>query len=119
MPQSQSKEVSLMEKVGTQQNKELVIIQRGVHDHEGMCTLLKSSHLDIENDQPKPLLCFGCGIGWFLFIMGFIFPILWYFATILYFKNYHLKNPRERDGLAASAIAIRKMVYEDYGERKG
>ncbi|XAR53457.1 hypothetical protein NMG60_11022018 [Bertholletia excelsa] len=53
----------------------------------------------------KPLPCFGCGIGWFSFLSGFIFPPLWYCATILYFGNYYRKDPRERDGLAASAIA--------------
>ncbi|PRQ41747.1 hypothetical protein RchiOBHm_Chr3g0450131 [Rosa chinensis] len=54
----------------------------------------------------KPLSCFGCGIGWFSFLLGFAFPPLWYYATVLYFGNY-LKDPRERPGLAASAIAVR------------
>ncbi|XP_062145341.1 large ribosomal subunit protein eL20z-like, partial [Alnus glutinosa] len=53
----------------------------------------------------KPLPCFGCGIGWFSFVLGFAFPPLWYYATVLYFGNYYLKDPRERPGLAASAIA--------------
>ncbi|KAK9919489.1 hypothetical protein M0R45_028080 [Rubus argutus] len=52
----------------------------------------------------KPLSCFGCGIGWFSFLVGFAFPPLWYYATVLYFGNYH-RDPRERPGLAASAIA--------------
>nr|XP_011465979.1 PREDICTED: uncharacterized protein LOC101290790 isoform X2 [Fragaria vesca subsp. vesca] len=52
----------------------------------------------------KPLSCFGCGIGWFSFLLGFAFPPLWYYATVLYFGNY-VKDPRERPGLAASAIA--------------
>ncbi|KAG4379529.1 hypothetical protein GLYMA_16G004700v4 [Glycine max] len=30
---------------------------------------------------------------------------MWYYATILYFGNYYHKDPRERAGLAASAIA--------------
>ncbi|RVW51861.1 hypothetical protein CK203_003184 [Vitis vinifera] len=30
---------------------------------------------------------------------------MWYYATILYFCNYYQKDPRERAGLAASAIA--------------
>ncbi|XP_048424260.1 uncharacterized protein LOC108867733 [Pyrus x bretschneideri] len=38
------------------------------------------------------------------FLLGFAFPPLWYYATVLYFGN-HLKDPRERPGLAASAIA--------------
>ncbi|CAL9243914.1 unnamed protein product [Arabidopsis halleri] len=52
----------------------------------------------------KPLPCFGCGIGWFSFLLGFMFPLLWYYATFLYFGNYCRKDPRERAGLAASAI---------------
>jgi hypothetical protein len=31
---------------------------------------------------------------------------MWYYATILYFGNYYHKDPRERAGLAASAIAV-------------
>ncbi|OVA08394.1 Ribosomal protein L18a [Macleaya cordata] len=53
----------------------------------------------------KPLPCFGCGIGWFSFLLGFVLPLMWYYATILYFGNYYRKDPRERAGLAASAIA--------------
>ncbi|CAA7404746.1 unnamed protein product [Spirodela intermedia] len=53
----------------------------------------------------KPLPCFGCGIGWFSFLLGFAIPLMWYYATILYFSNYYRRDPRERSGLAASAIA--------------
>ncbi|XP_044464115.1 uncharacterized protein LOC123194775 isoform X2 [Mangifera indica] len=53
----------------------------------------------------KPLPCFGCGIGWFSFLLGFLFPLMWYYATFLYFGNYYRKDPRERAGLAASAFA--------------
>ncbi|XP_057535559.1 60S ribosomal protein L18a-like protein isoform X2 [Amaranthus tricolor] len=53
----------------------------------------------------KPLPCFGCGIGWFSFLLGFVFPPMWYYATFLYFTNYYHKDPRERIGLATSAIA--------------
>lgn len=42
------------------------------------------------------------------FLLGFVFPPFWYYATVLYFGNYRLKDPRERAGLAASAIAVRK-----------
>ncbi|KMZ72887.1 hypothetical protein ZOSMA_159G00510 [Zostera marina] len=62
-------------------------------------------HYQTNTYNVKPLFFFGCGIGWFSFTLGFLFPFLWYFATILYFRNYHLRNPRERQGLAASAIA--------------
>ncbi|KAK7311674.1 hypothetical protein RJT34_09960 [Clitoria ternatea] len=53
----------------------------------------------------KPLPCFGCGIGWFSLLLGFVCPLMWYYATILYLGNYYHKDPRERAGLAASAIA--------------
>ncbi|KAJ0075782.1 hypothetical protein Patl1_33576 [Pistacia atlantica] len=62
----------------------------------------EDSQLDIYD---KPLPCFGCGIGWFSLLLGFVFPFMWYYATILYFGNYYHKDPRERSGLAASAIA--------------
>ncbi|KAK4757900.1 hypothetical protein SAY87_019201 [Trapa incisa] len=57
----------------------------------------------------KPLPCFGCGVGWFSFLLGFLCPLMWYYATVLYFGNHYRKDPRERAGLAASAIAA--MVY--------
>ncbi|XP_019462508.1 PREDICTED: uncharacterized protein LOC109361497 isoform X1 [Lupinus angustifolius] len=53
----------------------------------------------------KPLPCFGCGVGWFSFLFGFLCPPMWYYATFLYFGNYYRKDPRERAGLGASAIA--------------
>ncbi|XP_022154700.1 uncharacterized protein LOC111021894 isoform X2 [Momordica charantia] len=63
---------------------------------------------DVEDSQvglyDKPLPCFGCGIGWFSFLLGFFFPLVWYYATVLYFWNVR-RDPRERAGLAASAIA--------------
>ncbi|KAL0864198.1 hypothetical protein Bca101_043316 [Brassica carinata] len=53
----------------------------------------------------KPLPCFGFGIGWLSFLVGFVFPFAWYFATFLYLTSYYRRDPRERSGLAASAIA--------------
>lgn len=68
-------------------------------------TLIK----DVEEYQPgiydKPLPCFGCGVGWFSFLLGFLLPFMWFYATFLYFGNYYRRDPRERAGLAASAIA--------------
>ncbi|KAH7565535.1 hypothetical protein JRO89_XS09G0224000 [Xanthoceras sorbifolium] len=62
--------------------------------------------IDAEDPQfgmyDKPLRCFGCGIRWFS-----------YYATILYFGNYYHKDPRERSGLAASAIAV-SMTLNDW-----
>ncbi|KAI5665426.1 hypothetical protein M9H77_15279 [Catharanthus roseus] len=64
---------------------------------------------DVEDCQlgafDRPLPCFGCGIGWFCLLLGIVFPLMWYYATILYFGNYYRKDPRERAGLAANAIA--------------
>ncbi|KAM7480588.1 hypothetical protein LguiA_028801 [Lonicera macranthoides] len=64
---------------------------------------------DVEDNQlgmfDKPLPCCGCGLGWFSFLFGFVFPLMWYYATILYFGKYYHKDPRERSGLAANAVA--------------
>ncbi|KAJ6700757.1 RIBOSOMAL PROTEIN L18AE FAMILY [Salix koriyanagi] len=53
---------------------------------------------DAENIQlgmfDKPLPCFGCGIGWFSFLLGFVFPLMWYFSAILYFGKYYNKDPK-------------------------
>ncbi|XP_058206584.1 uncharacterized protein LOC131320054 isoform X2 [Rhododendron vialii] len=77
---------------------------------KGKYTLIR----DAEDFQPgtldKPLPCFGCGIGWFSFLVGFAFPLMWYYATILYFGNYYRKDPRERAGLAASAVCLTPNV---------
>lgn len=71
----------------------------------GKYTLIR----DVEDFQSgiydKPLPCFGCGIGWFSFLLGFVFPLMWFYGTFLYFGNHYRKDPRERAGLAASAIA--------------
>ncbi|KAK8992661.1 hypothetical protein V6N11_048733 [Hibiscus sabdariffa] len=72
-------------------NGEYELIRDAEDPHQGM--------------YDKPLPCFGCGIGWFSCLLGFVFPLMWYFASILYFKNYYRRDPRERAGLAASAIA--------------
>ncbi|WZZ76143.1 hypothetical protein YC2023_087513 [Brassica napus] len=73
---------------------------------KGRYTLVKDVD-DVENGAyDKPLPCFGCGIGWFSFLLGFVFPFLWYYSTFLYFGNYYRKDPRERAGLAASAITF-------------
>ncbi|XP_074269376.1 uncharacterized protein LOC141592548 isoform X2 [Silene latifolia] len=64
---------------------------------------------DVEDYQAgiydKPLPCFGCGLGWFSFLLGFVCPVMWFYAAFLYLGSYYRKDPRERAGLAASAIA--------------
>ncbi|ONK59334.1 uncharacterized protein A4U43_C08F5370 [Asparagus officinalis] len=74
-------------------------------DSTGRYYLLKDEEGSRFGIYDKPLPCFGCGIGWFSFLVGFLCPFLWYYATILYFGNYYRRDPRERGGLAASAIA--------------
>lgn len=72
---------------------------------KGKYALIKDSDDFHQGLYDKPLPCFGCGIGWFSFLIGFAFPLMWFYATFLYFGNYYRKDPRERAGLAASAIA--------------
>ncbi|OAY27091.1 uncharacterized protein LOC110603777 isoform X2 [Manihot esculenta] len=72
---------------------------------KGKYTLLRDPEDFQAGIYDKPLPCFGCGVGWFSFLSGFVFPLMWYYATILYFGNYYRKDPRERAGLAAAAIA--------------
>ncbi|KAK1286627.1 hypothetical protein QJS10_CPB20g00438 [Acorus calamus] len=74
-------------------------------DRTGHYILLKDAEDHRLGMFDKPLPCFGCGIGWFSFLLGFVCPLTWFYATILYFGNYYQKDPRERAGLAASAIA--------------
>ncbi|WOH08949.1 hypothetical protein DCAR_0728400 [Daucus carota subsp. sativus] len=72
---------------------------------KGRYTLIRDVDDFQQGIYDKPLPCFGCGIGWFSFLLGFTFPLMWYYATILYLGNYYRKDPRERAGLAASAVA--------------
>ncbi|VYS49068.1 unnamed protein product [Arabidopsis thaliana] len=73
---------------------------------KGKYVLIRDDAEDSELGQfYKPLPCFGFGIGWFSFLLGFVFPFAWYVATFLYLISYYHRDPRERSGLAASAIA--------------
>ncbi|PWA72469.1 hypothetical protein CTI12_AA271910 [Artemisia annua] len=82
------------------------VLMAGHNDREkGKYALIKDSDDFQQGLYDKPMPCFGCGIGWFSFLIGFAFPVMWYYATFLYFGNYYRKDPRERAGLAASAIA--------------
>ncbi|KAL5158414.1 hypothetical protein HKD37_15G042906 [Glycine soja] len=83
-----------------------------VADHEkGNYTLIRGPEDFQTGLYDKPLPCYGCGIGWFSFLFGFLCPPLWYYATILYFGNYYRKDPRERAGLGASAIAVTFLFH--------
>lgn len=72
---------------------------------KGRYTLIRDPEDFQSGIYDKPLPCFGCGVGWFSFLLGFVFPLMWYYGTFLYFGNHCRKDPRERAGLAASAIA--------------
>ncbi|KAM0000965.1 hypothetical protein Hdeb2414_s0397g00885991 [Helianthus debilis subsp. tardiflorus] len=41
---------------------------------------------------------------------------MWYYATFLYFGNYYQRDPRERAGLAASAIAVSPLSMSSVSE---
>ncbi|KAF6141392.1 hypothetical protein GIB67_021208 [Kingdonia uniflora] len=45
------------------------------------------------------------------FLLGFVFPVMWYYATVLYFGNYYNEDPREMAGLTASAIAVSAHLF--------
>ncbi|KAM7254408.1 hypothetical protein ACFE04_003788 [Oxalis oulophora] len=60
----------------------------------------------------KRLPCCGCGIGWCCFLLGFVCPLTWYYASILYFAKYYQKDPRERTGLCASVVAVSFCMYD-------
>ncbi|KAF6172067.1 hypothetical protein GIB67_029485 [Kingdonia uniflora] len=55
------------------------------------------------------------------FLLRFIFPVMWYYATVLYFGNYYHKDPREMAGLAASAIVekLNQMLMEKKESKSG
>ncbi|KAK7328974.1 hypothetical protein VNO77_23114 [Canavalia gladiata] len=77
----------------------------GVEHEKGKYSLIRDPE-DLEiGIYDKPLPCYGCGIGWFSFLFGFLCPPMWYYATMLYFGNFYRKDPRERAGLGASAFA--------------
>ncbi|ONK54899.1 uncharacterized protein A4U43_UnF9930 [Asparagus officinalis] len=78
---------------------------KGERDSSGKYYLLRDEENPRFGIYDKPLPCFGCGVGWFSFLVGFLCPLTWYYATFLYFGNYYRRDPRERGGLAASAIA--------------
>ncbi|KAH1038013.1 hypothetical protein J1N35_039756 [Gossypium stocksii] len=80
-------------------------LTEAVEQKNGEYALIRDAEIPQLSIYDKPLPCFGCGIGWFSLLLGFVFPLMWYYATILYFGNYYHKDPRERAGLAASAIA--------------
>ncbi|KAM4119662.1 hypothetical protein ACJW30_03G075900 [Castanea mollissima] len=97
--------VTFMEQSRDHEKKDMMgQVQVQLQSDEGNFTLLEPEQ-NSSGIYDRPLSCFGCGIGWFSFLLGFVFPPLWYFATVLYFGNYYHKDPRERPGLAASAIA--------------
>lgn len=59
------------------------------------------------NQLSSPIFssCLSCSLNC-RFLFGFLCPPMWFYATILYFGNHYRKDPRERAGLGASAIAV-------------
>ncbi|XP_052107363.1 uncharacterized protein LOC107458338 [Arachis duranensis] len=37
----------------------------------------------------KPLPFFGCGVGWFSFLFGFLCPPMWFYASYLFVCLFH------------------------------
>ncbi|KAJ1685474.1 hypothetical protein LUZ63_016864 [Rhynchospora breviuscula] len=52
----------------------------------------------------RPLPCFGCGIGWCSFLLGFLCPVIWYVAAAMHIFKYYHRDPRERPGLTACSF---------------
>ncbi|KAL5755638.1 hypothetical protein ACOSP7_020043 [Xanthoceras sorbifolium] len=71
--------------------------------------LKKGEYVRIIDAEAPSLACtsfsLSYGVSSCCNLLGFVCPLMWYYATILYFGNYYHKDPRERSGLAASAIA--------------
>lgn len=59
-------------------------------------------------DDPLPFC--GCGLGWFLFLLGFVIPPAWLYASFVFYSAHHERDPRERPGLAACAVAAMVTV---------
>ena len=64
------------------------------------------------NQLSSPIFssCLSCSLNC-RFLFGFLCPPMWFYATILYFGNHYRKDPRERAGLGASAIAVISLLF--------
>ncbi|KAM3705356.1 hypothetical protein ACB098_03G072700 [Castanea mollissima] len=97
--------VTFMEQSRDHEKKDMMgQVQVQLQSGEGNFTLLEPEQ-NSSGIYDRPLSCFGCGIGWFSFLLGFVFPPLWYFATVLYFGNYYHKDPRERPVFCGKKIS--------------
>ncbi|CAN6824434.1 unnamed protein product [Brassica oleracea] len=84
------------------------------------CTRDEKSHLAIQtNVIPATRSTCSTRIPWLTpnknceesFLLEFVFPPVWYYATFLYFGKYYRRDPRERAGLAASPITLTCILY--------
>lgn len=66
-------------------------------------TLIGHSSVGLHHNGPLP--CCGCGIGWWSFLMGFVFPLFWYYGAFRFFAPQYRSELRERPGLAACVVA--------------
>ncbi|XP_064950800.1 uncharacterized protein LOC135613312 isoform X3 [Musa acuminata AAA Group] len=69
------------------------------------CKDCGGSYILLRDDEDPRLARFNrrlpcCGL-----LLGFLCPLIWYCAAILYLCKYYDNDPRERSGLAASAMA--------------
>ncbi|KAF6138675.1 hypothetical protein GIB67_009869 [Kingdonia uniflora] len=82
-----------------------------------------SSHIELKilgKSQRK--ICYQSSKSVLLiFLLGFVFPVMWYYATVLYFGNYYHKDPREMAGLVASAIVekLNQVLMEKKESKSG
>ncbi|KAI9074298.1 hypothetical protein K1719_043721 [Acacia pycnantha] len=81
------------------------VLTANCRPEKGKYALLRDTEDYQQGLYDKPLPFYGCGIGWFSFLSGFLCPIMWFYGTILYFQKHYRKDPRERAGLGAAAIA--------------
>lgn len=68
-----------------------------------MSTSTTQSYVGLHQNGPLP--CCGCGIGWWSFLMGFVFPFFWYYGAFCFFAPQYRSELRERPGLIACVMA--------------
>ncbi|BAS92565.1 Os05g0181250, partial [Oryza sativa Japonica Group] len=50
------------------------------------------------------------------FLLGFLCPLIWYIAALLYYCKYYNRDPRERPGLAASAFLVSLFISKTWSK---
>jgi hypothetical protein len=52
------------------------------------------------------------------FLLGFMCPLIWYIAALLYCCKYYNRDPRERPGLCASAFLVSFFSLSQHSSTK-